>query len=524
MNPRFHRLLLALLAACFGAAAVRASVVQADLKALTQATSALVALNSAGDLQRSTNGGASFTTTRTATADALSNVIAAGDTVVAVGNAGFVVRSTNGGQTWTNATTPSFPGGGILQDAAANGTFWVAVGRIGLNVTALWSQNGGETWTSGTMPATAGTLRGVAHDASTGRWTAVGGDAFGTPLIFTSTDGKTWTAVAASLGASALNDVVSDGQGRVLAVGEWGTLLVSTNGGQTFTADPDSGLVSEALNVVVYSSSAGFVAGGEDLVQLTYTSGAGATITQAPVASAGNIVAIALDANGAPIIAGSLSGYQTITFAGPGDQSLAAGSVTLSATASSGLPVTFQLMGGPATLDGNVLTFTGAGFVTIRATQAGGSGFDPAPPVERTFEITASTTASFETWRAANFTSAELADANVSGAAAIASADGLPNLLKYALGLSAKTPAAGAAGEAGTTGTHYTLTFTRAAALPDVTCTVEASTDLATWTETGVTLEQVSADTTSETWRASYPTTGTAAVFFRLKVTRNVAQ
>ena len=62
--------------------------------------------------------------------------------------------------------------------------------------------------------------------------------------------------------------------------------------------------------------------------------------------------------------------------------------ITLQATASSGLPVSFELMDGPATLNGNLLTLTGVpGIVTLKATQAGNATWLPAPDVVKTFEV-----------------------------------------------------------------------------------------------------------------------------------------
>lgn len=513
ISPRFHRLLLALLAACFGAAAAHASVVQADLQALTRATSALVALNAQGDLQRSTDGGSSFTTTRAASGSALVNVIAAADVVIAVGDGGFVVRSANGGQAWSNAVSPSFTGS--LYDAAANGSFWVAVGRNGSNVTALWSQDGGANWTAGTLPIAAGTLRGVTFDASAGRWTAVGGDVFGAKIL-TSTDGKNWSAVTIPVGALALTDVASDGQGGVLAVGEAGTLLVSANGGQTFSTDANSGLVSETLNVVVYSPSGGFVAGGDDLVQVNYTSGGGAELTQTPVVGGGNIVTVALDAGGGPILGGALAGYQAITFAGPGDQFLGSGSVELSATSSSGLPVSFELVSGPATLDGNLVLFNGAGTVVVRAVQSGNASFLAAASVDRSFEIVAATSG-YEAWRADNFTAGELADDNLSGPNASPAGDGVPNLVKYVLGLPARTAANAGLPTPTIDGTDLVYTFQRRADANDAGLSVQVSTDLVTWT--AVPAEYLGEEGNMQTWRARTPLAGGSAAFFRLRVT-----
>jgi hypothetical protein len=78
---------------------------------------------------------------------------------------------------------------------------------------------------------------------------------------------------------------------------------------------------------------------------------------------------------------------QTITFAAPADTILGQ-TVTLSASASSGLPVSFTVLGGPATLSGSTLTTTGVGLVTVRATQSGNGSYNAATPVERSFLVT----------------------------------------------------------------------------------------------------------------------------------------
>ncbi|MCC5849447.1 MAG: IPT/TIG domain-containing protein [Verrucomicrobia bacterium] len=61
--------------------------------------------------------------------------------------------------------------------------------------------------------------------------------------------------------------------------------------------------------------------------------------------------------------------------------------LTLSATAESGLPVEFEVIEGLATLDGNILTFTGAGTVQVQATQPGDAENLPADPVTRSFLV-----------------------------------------------------------------------------------------------------------------------------------------
>ena len=63
--------------------------------------------------------------------------------------------------------------------------------------------------------------------------------------------------------------------------------------------------------------------------------------------------------------------------------------ITLQASSTSGLPVTFEVVSGPATIDGNVLTLTGEdGQVKVRAVQPGdGTNWQPAPAVNRTFYV-----------------------------------------------------------------------------------------------------------------------------------------
>ncbi len=79
---------------------------------------------------------------------------------------------------------------------------------------------------------------------------------------------------------------------------------------------------------------------------------------------------------------------QTLSFAPIPDQ-LTTASLPLVATGGeSGNPVTFVVTEGPAVITDHVLTFTGAGSVTITASQAGGGFYLPAEDVSRTFNVT----------------------------------------------------------------------------------------------------------------------------------------
>ncbi len=79
---------------------------------------------------------------------------------------------------------------------------------------------------------------------------------------------------------------------------------------------------------------------------------------------------------------------QTINFPSIPDKESDDPPFTISATATSGLPVSFAIVSGPATISGNTITLNGStGSVTVRATQGGNAQWNPAPPVEQTFQV-----------------------------------------------------------------------------------------------------------------------------------------
>ncbi len=251
------------------------------LAALARPTSGLVGLTPAGALLRSTDNGATFPSVRVADAPrALFALAASGSTVVAMGDAAYFVRSTDNGATWSSLASALTPAhGGPVNGLAANGSSWVAVGQRGLNLSVLRSTNGGAAWASATVPVAAGALQGVAWTGS--RWVAVGGDGiFG--FIYTSTDGASWTRLA---GASyPLYAVASNGAGKVVAVGEAGTVLYASDGGATAGSFASYGgdLVSEALRSVAFVSGDNWIAGGDNLALLSFSS---ATLSAAVVSA-----------------------------------------------------------------------------------------------------------------------------------------------------------------------------------------------------------------------------------------------
>jgi hypothetical protein len=118
----------------------------------------------------------------------------------------------------------------------------------------------------------------------------------------------------------------------------------------------------------------------------------GSTLT---ITEAGNVVIAANQAGNANYAAAQqvmqtitiAKASQTITFPTISTQTYGAAPLTLSATASSGLPVTFSVVNGPASVDGSTLTITGAGNVVIAADQAGNANYTPAPQVTQTVTV-----------------------------------------------------------------------------------------------------------------------------------------
>jgi hypothetical protein len=82
---------------------------------------------------------------------------------------------------------------------------------------------------------------------------------------------------------------------------------------------------------------------------------------------------------------------QTITFPTVTSRTYGDAAFDLGATSSSGLPVAYTVNSGPISLNGSLATITGAGSVSITASQPGTTIYDPATSVTRTFSISKAT-------------------------------------------------------------------------------------------------------------------------------------
>lgn len=121
--------------------------------------------------------------------------------------------------------------------------------------------------------------------------------------------------------------------------------------------------------------------------------------------------------------------------------------------------------------------------------------------------------ATYDLWRQANFTTEQSNDSAISGPTATPAGDGVSNLLKYAFNLPPLEPTTSPIPAPVATGDTLTLAFE--AIRPELAYTVEASTDLTTWSTDGVTLQE------NDTQRiATYSTTGVPRAFLRIRVTQ----
>lgn len=78
--------------------------------------------------------------------------------------------------------------------------------------------------------------------------------------------------------------------------------------------------------------------------------------------------------------------YQVLTFNSIANRLSTDGPFELQAESTSGLPTSFTIVGGPASIEGNLLTMTGeGGLITVRASQEGNGDFFAAEPKEQSF-------------------------------------------------------------------------------------------------------------------------------------------
>ena len=287
---------------------------------------------------------------------------------------------------------------------------------------------------------------------------------------------------------------------------------VVTLGGLAQTYD------GSAREVAVTTEPAGLA------VTLTYDGSAAAPVGAGAYAVLATVVEPGFvgSATGTLVVA---KAQQAIVFNPPSSCPLDGPPLELAATATSGLPVSFEMVSGPGSLAGGVLSLMAGGEVVVRATQAGDPNHEPAAPVERAIAVTTGWDDSY--WRMTRFTTAELEDASVSGAMADPEGDGLANLLEYAMMLDphrydVPPVAPTVVEESGIA--YHAVVFRRRVPNPQIDYAPEVSTDLADWRSTAADMAPFGTPsanhdgTETVVYRSMVPAVSVPREFFRLRV------
>jgi hypothetical protein len=114
-------------------------------------------------------------------------------------------------------------------------------------------------------------------------------------------------------------------------------------------------------------------------------------------------------------------------------------------------------------------------------------------------------------WLQNNFSAIQLGNVNIVGATAKPAGDGIPNFLKYAFNLNPNVNEQASLPQPMVSNGNLALTFTIPP--PDVTYSVQASTDLVNWSTTGVNI-QINGNQATATYRLS----GSTQAFLRIVV------
>jgi hypothetical protein len=239
-----------------------------------------------------------------------------------------------------------------------------------------------------------------------------------TPITYTPGGTVTLTATANS-GLAVAYSVTGPAtvSGSTLTITGAGNVMVtaSQGGNANYTAaTPVSQtiIVNPANQTITFTAPTSPVNYGVAPITLVATASSGLAVTFTVTSGPGTIAAgtntLTVTGAGTIVVAASQTGNanynaattvsqtivvnpasQTITFTAPTTPVIYPGvaPITLSATASSGLAVTFTVTSGPATVSGSTLTITGVGTVVVTASQAGNANYSAATPVSRTIVV-----------------------------------------------------------------------------------------------------------------------------------------
>ena len=180
-----------------------------------------------------------------------------------------------------------------------------------------------------------------------------------------------------------------------------------------FAAQPSNtnalATISPAVTVRVEDAYGNLITGSVATVGLQVTGGTPALNGTTSVAAVGGIATFSnlsigvrgtgytLDASSAGLIGDTSNAFdiiglaQTITFGPLANHTYGDAPFSVSATSTSGLTVTFSSLTAACSVAGSQVTILAAGTCTIRASQIGDSVYDPATPVDQSFNVNQAT-------------------------------------------------------------------------------------------------------------------------------------
>lgn len=213
-------------------------------------------------------------------------------------------------------------------------------------------------------------------------------------------------------------DVVPTATSTATATSDAGTYPITASGGSDgnydFSYQDGTLTINQASQTITFDAIADIDFANTDMVSLTATASSGLAVDFTLTQGDGSISGTTLTANATGVftveatqagntnysaasnvsqtfnVNDSRKTDQTITFDALTDKTYGDAPFSLSASASSSLPVTFSATG-PVSINGSDVTITGAGLVTITASQVGDATFNPAASVNQTFVVSTAT-------------------------------------------------------------------------------------------------------------------------------------
>jgi len=295
-------------------------------------------------------------------------------------------------------------------------------------------------------------------------------------------------------GYEVIGGIVPQADGKILLVGNFSALNGTTTGNfgrlnangttdTSFNANPGSTVRTTNVELqpdgtVLIAGSFGTIQGTANRTMTRLFSGLSQTPSVMAFRNSSYNVMVGATANLPVLRGGGTLGTSTVSYSTIPGTALAGTDFTgisssLTWSAGNSTPVSIGI-----SIPSNATA--GRVFYLNLATPIGGSLL--GPPSRATLTLTSGN--SFDQWRLQQFPVITQSDDTISGASANPMADGVNNLLKYALGLNplASAPLAQLPAVAVSAGNRLQISFTRDSRNVDLSYEVQASNDLASWT------------------------------------------